>query len=37
MFDHYDKDYLVDFAIKYIDLEVQITLLDIFCCIISFI
>jgi len=37
MFDHYDKDYLIDFAIKYIDLEVQVTLLDIFCCIISFI
>ena len=37
MFDAYDKDYLVDFAIKFIDLEVQITLLDIFCFIISFI
>lgn len=36
-FDAYDKDLLVDFAIKFIDLEVQITLLDIFCCVISFI
>jgi minor histocompatibility antigen H13 len=37
MFAHIDKDYLVDFAIKYIDLEVQVTLLDLFCCVISFI
>lgn len=37
MFAHIDKDYLVDFAIKFIDLEVQVTLLDLFCCVISFI
>lgn len=37
MFDAYDKDLLLDVAIKYIDLELQVTLLDIFCCIISFI
>ena len=36
-FDHMDKDYLVDFAVKYIDLEVQVTLLDLMCCFISFI
>lgn len=36
-FDHIDKDYLVDFAVKFIDLEVQITLLDLGCLVISFI
>lgn len=36
-FDSFDKDYLVDFSIKFLDLDVQITQLDIFCCIISFI
>lgn len=37
MFSAYDKDYLADFHVKLIDLEVQVTLLDLGCCVISFI
>jgi minor histocompatibility antigen H13 len=34
-FDAYDQNLIIDFAIKKIDLEVQMTQLDIVCCIIS--
>jgi len=34
-FDAYDKDLLIDFQVKWLDLDLQVTLLDIFCCIIS--
>lgn len=37
MFSAFDKDYLADFHVKFIDLEVQVTLLDLGCCVISFI
>jgi len=37
MFDHMDKDLLIDFQISFIGLDLQVTLLDIICCIISYI
>lgn len=36
-FDAFDKDPLVDFSVKFLDLDVQVTLLDIGCCFVSFI
>jgi len=34
-FDEYDKDLVIEFAIKKIDLEIEMTKFDIGCCIIS--
>ena len=35
MFDDYDQDLVIDFSIKKLDLEIQMSQLDIGCCIIS--
>jgi len=35
MFDHYDKDYIIDFKVDLIGLEIQVTLLDLPCLLIS--